>query len=258
MFKIGYMEYANVYPIFYYLLKNKNLSFFKSYPAELNKAMREGRIDLSPSSSIEYAKNSSLYKVISGISVSSVGAVKSVNVFSDIPLEKMGGKKIYFTKESNTSTVLTRIIFEEFYKIPVEYTNSLEEAHAELLIGDKALYSYYNTDYKYIFDLGQEWYKFTGLPFVFALWIVGKNAWQKDEFRLLADELRHYASISCKNYSHLTENYIELGYTAEQMSDYWNTIDYNLTDKHIEGLKLFYDYAHRLGEAPFVSEIGFC
>ena len=165
MFKIGYMEYANVYPIFYYLLKNKNLSFFKSYPAELNKAMREGRIDLSPSSSIEYAKNSSLYKVISGISVSSVGAVKSVNVFSNIPLEKMGGKKIYFTKESNTSTVLTRIIFEEFYKIPVEYTNSLEEAHAELLIGDKALYSYYNTDYKYIFDLGQEWYKFTGLPF---------------------------------------------------------------------------------------------
>ena len=42
MLKIGFMDYANVYPIFHYLLQDNNLEFIKGFPADLNKLMRNG------------------------------------------------------------------------------------------------------------------------------------------------------------------------------------------------------------------------
>lgn len=257
MLKIGYMEYANVYPIFYYLLQNKYVEFYKSYPAKLNEAMRNGKIDLSPASCIEYARNPKLYSIISGLSISSIGPVKSVNIFSNYQPKELHNKKIYFTKESNTSTVLARIILEKFYNIKPVYVNDINNADAELLIGDSALYSYYNTNYKYIIDLGKEWYHYTNLPFVFALWIVRKEVINNQSFATIYDELKRIVSICSKDYNILIDKYIPLGYTSEQMIDYWNTINYNLTDNHIEGLKLFYNLAYEINEIDSIPELIF-
>ncbi len=257
MFKIGYMEYANVYPIFYYLLQDKSLYFFKSYPAELNIAMRKGEIDLSPASCIEYARNPSLYNIIPDISVSSIGAVKSVNIFSNYKADELDGKKIFFTKESNTSTVLSRIILEKFYKINPIYVRDKSIADAELLIGDKALYSYYNSNYKYIIDLGLECYKFTNLLFLFALWIIRKSIENSNKIIKLINDIKGYAKKFTNNYNELATKYISAGYTTEQIIDYWNTIDYRLTSSHIEGLKLFYDLAYEIKEIGKTPKLNF-
>lgn len=257
MFKIGYMEYANVYPIFHYLLRDSSLEFKRGFPSDLNKAMRAGEIDVSPSSSIEYARNPELYKVISGLSVSSVGQVKSVIVFSRFKAKELDGKKIYFTRESNTSTVLCRIVLEKFYGISPIYTDIKDEADAELLIGDKALYAYYNHNSRYMIDLGAEWYSFTGLPFVFALWIAGKKASGLPEFTDFAERLRKCAADSAGGRAGLVDKYLSIGYTAERMLDYWDTIDYRLTDSHIKGLRLFYEKAFEIGETPYNPEICF-
>lgn len=258
MIKIGYMEYANVYPIFHYLLQNDSYEFMKGFPADLNKAMREGRIDVSPSSSIEYCRNHELYSIVPDISISSTGAVKSVNIFSNLSPKELHGKKLYFTKESNTSTVLARIILERYYDIKPQYVNDEKDCDAKLLIGDKALYEYYNTSYKYTIDLGEQWYKFTKLPFVFALWIVSKKATMAAGFKDFAAELQSYAGRSSKHNEELVGRYVTQGYTKEQMIDYWQTIDYRLTDKHIEGLRLFYKYAFELGETKQNPDIEFC
>ena len=131
------MDYANVYPIFYYLLQDKNLEFIKGFPADLNKLMRSGEVDISPVSSIEFARNHNQYVVHKNVCVSSIGAVKSVNIYSNYKAEDLDGKKIYFTKESNTSTVLCRIVLEKFYNIKPIYIDDESEADAKLLIGDK-------------------------------------------------------------------------------------------------------------------------
>lgn len=248
MFNIGYMDYANIYPIFYYLLNDKNLKFTKGYPAILNKSIREGIIDISPSSSIEFARNHNLYKVVPNICISSIGPVKSVNIYSKYKAEELDGKVIYFTKESNTSTVLCRIILEKFYKIKPIYTNNEDEADAKLLIGDKALFEYYNSKDDHIIDLGEEWYKFTKLPFTFALWIVRRDLEETEELKEFIERIHSIANIFPKDNDALSKSYIEKGYTLEQLDDYWNTIQYNITKDHIEGLKLFYDYAYSLGE----------
>lgn len=249
MIKIGFMDYANVYPIFYYLLQDKNVEFVKGYPAILNKAMRLGEIDISPTSSIEFARNHNLYKVHSSVCVSSIGAVKSVNLYSNYKVNELNGKKVYFTKESNTSTVLCRIVLEQFYNIKPVYVNDENNSDASLLIGDKALFEYYNTTKPYVIDLGLEWYSFTKLPFVFALWIINNNAVKKDYFETLYNNITKYAALFPKDISSLAPKYLSLGYSLEQLEDYWNTIVYEISPEHIKGLSLFYNLAYELGES---------
>ncbi len=249
MLKLGYMDYANVYPIFYYLLKDKNLDFLKGYPAELNQAMRKGEIDISPASSIEFARNHDLYKVHKRVCISSIGAVKSVNLYSNYQAEELNGKKVYFTKESNTSTVLCRIILEKFYNIKPIYVDNKDSADAVLLIGDKALYDYYNNLDCHIIDLGLEWYKFTSLPFVFALWLMNKNIESDPYFNTLYKNIIKYAEQFPKDLTALAPKYLDQGYSLDQLEDYWNTIDYGITNDHIKGLSLFYTLAYELGES---------
>ncbi len=247
MIKIGYMDYANVYPIFHHLLKHSNFSFVRGVPSLLNTAIREGAIDVSPSSSIEFARYPSYYKIIPDISISSIGEVKSVNLFSALPIEQLDNKRIMFTKESNTSTVLCKIILEKFYNIKPVYCCE-DGCDAELLIGDKALHKYYNNNYKYVYDLGKLWHEHTKLPFVFALWICRADIGVDDEMRELMELLRKYSAKTNEYSKNIINQYTKLGYTDEQMLDYWNIIDYKLSVKHIEGLSLFYKYAYEMGE----------
>lgn len=248
MLKIGFMDYANVYPIFYYLLQDKNIEYIKGVPSELNKAMRQGLIDVSPASSIEFARNHDLYNVHNKICVSSIGAVKSVNLYSNYKAEELKGKKIYFTKDSNTSTVLCRIVLEKFYNVKPIYVDDENNADASLLIGDKALFAYYNSSAPYIIDLGKEWYNFTKLPFVFALWIIKKSAEKDEYYHTLIENITKYGMLFPKDIENLAPKYLEKGYTLEQIEDYWNTIVYEMTDEHKKGLSLFYNLAYELGE----------
>lgn len=255
MLRIGFMDYANVYPIFHYMLKDSNLVFEKGVPSSLNVLLRSGKIDISPVSSIEFSRNHELYRIVDNVCVSSRGAVKSVLLLSDYSIKELDGKKVYFTKESNTSTVLCRIILELFYKIKPIYVSERTEYDAELLIGDRALTEYYNTGYKNIIDLGLEWFNHVNLPFVFALWTVNKNAVNNEYFASFEKQLKEYASIFPKDIAELAPRYISRGYTKEQLEDYWNTIIYEFTDEHKKGLSLFYKYACEIGESGSDSSI---
>lgn len=249
--RIGYMDYANVYPIFHRLLEKGGLEFKKGFPADLNNALRSGEIDVSPSSSVEFCRNPDNYKIIDGISVASVGSVKSVCLFTNFRPADISGKKIYFTKESNTSTVLCRIILEKFYNVRPVYVSSGESKDGKLLIGDKALVQYYHNDkYKYIVDLGEEWYKATGLPFVFALWLANASICEDPAFPVFRRDLLKIAEESPKIRSSLAGRYNDKGLSSAHMEDYWQVIDYSFSADYKKGLSLFYKYAFEIRETP--------
>lgn len=251
MLKVGFMDYANVYPIFHYIKDMIGVEFLKSYPSNLNIAIRDKVIDISPSSSIEFIRNYEQYNIIP-LSISSTGKVKSVLIISDCPIEDLDGKKIYFTKESNTSTILSRIVLEKFYNIKPVYTIDRDDKNisAELIIGDSALKEYYSssTSSKNIIDLGEEWYKSTSLPFVFGLWIMNKTVIGNPNLNNFIETIIEISKKDKKENLKFIDKYINFGITKEQMLQYWNTIDYNFTDDHIKGLELFYRYAYELGE----------
>ena len=219
--------------------------------------LAEGTIDACPSSSYEYGLHSEDYYLLPGHSISSVGPVHSVLLFTPGPLHTLSGTEVAITGESATSINLLKILRLEFcgfnnvdFEVPGgEVEESLKLGQSVLLIGDRALAAARDCPPAYqVTDLGALWYHFTGMPFVFALWILRREAVKKSpkEVVRLAAQLqasRHHA------FNHLHEMAAQLsvktGFTAARLEDYWRGMSYDLTDGHIEGLRLYFTLCHK-------------
>jgi len=256
--KVGWIQYANVYPIFYVLEKEnllEDVHLVKGVPSQLNWALRNNLIDVSPSSSVEYLLNQELYDYIDGICISSKEYVGSVLLFSEHELEKIDGEKILLTDQSATSHLLLRIILEKFMGLKPFYDISSAPHTGEsfLLIGDDALRYRKLNNGKKVYDLANLWYQHTGLPFVFALWIVRKEITYPEnklytKYIQLKDRLL-YARNKCKAYfSEMVKDYYLKDFmTEEEILYYWKeNMDYELTEKHKKSLETFKKYINLL------------
>lgn len=261
--KIGRIPFANLFPIFYTLEKEFDCSsyeFINGVPSLLNQMLREGTIDLSPSSSVEYLRNSSLYGFVDGISVSSRGAVGSIFLFSSMPIESLDGRTICVTSQSATSVALLDIVLTRFFSIKyssmVSQNPASTDAEAFLLIGDEALKfgSMFKSSapklsrYPFMYDLGEIWYEKTGLPFVFALWIVRKELYNREDLRhelfvKFVGDLMKAKEKSLHNLIEIAGHSPMKAFLSEnEIISYWNMLDYELSDEHKKGLNLFRDY----------------
>ncbi|MBI5847288.1 MAG: menaquinone biosynthesis protein [Nitrospirae bacterium] len=261
--KIGKISYANVWPIFYMLERDADCSsyeFVEGVPSALNRMLREGSIDISPSSSIEYLKNPALYDIIENHSIDSNGPVGSVLLFSKKPIGDLEGETILLTSQSETSIALLQITLRKFYGLSCRYLQTAEplgkaiRSHAAyLLIGDDALTEAANWPDLHIYDLGQLWTEHTGLPFTYALWLLRKESRREKESlvrRFVSDlegaqqralgDLDGIAAVSPFR-SILPE---------KQLADYWRGISYTFSAAHKKGFALFRQYATELGLLP--------
>lgn len=257
--RIGQIEYANCTPIFAALHDNfdcGNYRFIKGVPAQLNGMLHRGEIDVCPSSSIEYGKSPESYLLLPDISISSVGPVKSVLLFSRLPIEELDNRSIALTTESDTSVNLLKIILAKRYgftnlfeRSSLPLPEALKNYSALLLIGDAALRESMANRDLFVYDLGELWLGFTGLPFVFALWMVTRAAAEQKRgemqslvVRLLAAKQRAYDS-----YGDIADRCREREWIGkEALVDYWRTISYDLTPRHLEGAATFFRYAKEL------------
>ncbi|RUM28955.1 MAG: hypothetical protein DSY42_07485 [Aquifex sp.] len=223
MFKVGKVSYVNTIPLFH---KLKSFPIIEGVPSELVKLLRNGEIQAGIVSSVEYFFFPEKYLILPNISISSKGSVCSVKLFSHKPIEEI--KSVNITSASLTSRYLLYYIFEEkFGFLPEE--KKLSEAEAILLIGDEALE---NEEYPYVYDLGEEWYKFHKLPFVFALFLVRRDA-DKDFSKRLHKEI-----IKSLN-SFFKEAINNFGRYRFYFTD---CIDYSLKDEHLRSLDIFFEY----------------
>lgn len=269
MLRIGQIDYANCVPIFTMLKRCFDCSGFRfvtGVPSELNAMLMRGEIDVSPSSSIEYGKSTEKYLLLPDLSISSVGPVKSVFLFSRVPIEKLDGAKIALTSESDTSVNLLRVILAKRYgftnsfaSCPVPLQEALRDFPAMLLIGDAALRSASQQGDLFVYDLGELWYEFTGLPFVFALWIIRREAVEnrRSEVKALHADLLAAKELARKDYDSLSLQSLSCPWMPRaELAAYWHNISYDLTPSHLEGLATFFRYAADLGivgRAPEIS-----
>jgi len=261
MLKVGRIGFANCTPLFMALSEigdDGSIELVNGVPTELNRRLVEGGLDLSPSSSVAYLKNDDRLGFLPDLSISSIGEVASVLLFSDVELEKLGGAPLSLTPTSATSVVLTRVLLERFASVTPRYVAGDEECVAELQIGDTALKRGRDNPRRYCYDLGELWYRATGTPFVFALWIA-----RIDSVREKPDEVRRFyrTMIACRQLAY--RNYHAYSATApesqwlgrEALERYWATISYDLTDWHMSGLKRFAAEAVSLGVLDHVPEL---
>lgn len=258
--KIGIIQYANLFPVFYTLQKECDCSsyeFVEDVPSRLNLMLRKGAVDISPSSSIEYLKNPDLYRIIEGHSISSRGPVGSILLFSDKPFEALNGAVIDVSSQSETSVALLDIILKKFYMVDavLRVSDSPESSGANifLLIGDDALkYSVKDTQKNYIvYDLGEIWHRKTGLPFVFALWIARKEFFEqpikKQLLKRFTEDLNKTKKSSLSKLDELAKHSPLKSFMKEdEIVAYWRKIDYGLSDENKKGLELFNRYLKEL------------
>ncbi len=268
--RIGRIAYLNVAPYFHYLHEEGFTGeVVAGVPSALNAMLAEGTIDACPSSSYEYGLHADDYFLLPGHSISSVGPVHSVLLFTPGPLATLSGTEIAITGESATSINLLKILLNEFcsvdnvsFLVPSgEVENLLKEGQSALLIGDRALDAAKNCPAHFqITDLGALWYHFTGLPFVFALWILRREAVTKfpDEISALANQLHESRNRAFSNLHEMaTELSVKSGFTAGQLEEYWRGMSYDLSDGHVEGLKLYFTLCYKHGLLEKIPEFHF-
>ncbi|PIP69312.1 MAG: futalosine synthase [Nitrospirae bacterium CG_4_10_14_3_um_filter_44_29] len=283
--RIGKIPYANLFPIFYILENECDCSeyeFVEGVPSAVNRMLRMGEVDVSPSSSIEYLRHSDEYAIVENHSISSMGTVGSIILLSRKPIEELNGLPVLTSSQSETSVALLEIIFRKFYGIRCSLKSvdlgyqlsaasggiSYQLSEAYLLIGDdalKAVKSYelkvksenrnsqlstLNSQLMFIYDLGELWHKHTGLPFTFALWIYKKDCCKEkaELMKRFKNDLNKAKRLALENFKMIaTESPLKGILTENELISYWNQISYDFGQEHKKGLELFRKYSEELG-----------
>ncbi|MBW1646392.1 MAG: menaquinone biosynthesis protein [Deltaproteobacteria bacterium] len=261
---IGEIDFLNCLPLFTRLQKGggsrDDWQFVKGDPARLNGCLAAGSIDISPSSSMEYALRSSRYFLFPRLAISSHREVQSVIFLSRQPLEKLRPGTIALTSQSLTSVYLLQLILFHFHRYePDDFTFTTGEIQpftadspAALVIGDQALHLYHRPPAGFrVYDLGALWYRFTGLPFVYALWIGNRRALDSGDKEEQLRELHRQLLADKSRLPRFFPDLLELTdrlyprLSREVILNYWQrAISYDLGPRELAGLRLFYRLAH--------------
>ena len=264
MLRIGLVSYLNTAPLIFGLRKEKGWVFEEDHPTHLNRALREGALDLALVSSLEYAQNARDYLLLPDISISATGRVGSVLLFGRRRLEELNREEIVLTPASATSVALLKLLLEDFCGLRPRYRKGTLkdglEASAYLAIGDEALRLRFQDLFPESYDLAALWMEHTGLPFVFAVMAVRRDSWKEkmDEIKAFAGALylsraRGVATLKdiaarCQGIS---------GLSAGECLLYLKGIEYDLSGLKQEALGVFYEHLRRRGEIEAAPPLEF-
>src|SRR6267378_7066713 len=156
-------------------------------PSELNDLLVAGELDMSVISAIEYARHGKDLVLLPDLAISCDGPVRSVALFSRRSVGQLDGRTVLLSASSRTSVALLELLCRDVWKIRSKFAEARAEAQdlealaalpheAVLVIGDAALALAARGTYAHRYDLGEQWKRWTGLPFVFAVWAARRSA----------------------------------------------------------------------------------
>jgi chorismate dehydratase len=269
--RVGHIQFLNCLPMYYGLIHHGALgemNLTKGTPARLNRWLIEGKLDISPISAIEYARNASDLLLLPDISVGSDGEVKSILLASKEPIEKLGGRSIALADTSRTSQLLLKMILKDKYgleatyrELPPDLDRMLAQADAALLIGDPALRALWkqNNDL-FLYDLGAEWKSYTGRRMVYALWAVRRDYYEKWPDRVAA-VYKYFLDSMAYSVLHIdriaAETAPERQFDAAFLANYFLTLRFDLHAGYKRDFLVFLSKAKELGYLDEVPEMEF-
>ena len=268
--RIGQIPYANCTPLFTVLRAEwdgERYRFVTGDPTRLNRLLVQGRIDVCPASSIAYARHADALRILPDLSISAVGTVESILLLSRVPLGDLDRRSIACTAASASSVVLLKILLSRFHRIRARLvtarragTGSLKRHAAVLLIGDDALRAAQREAHLYRYDLGRMWHDYTGLPFVFALWLARRELLDRipEDLHRLASDLRQAKAKAYRSLGSMARTAPEAQWLGTKaLLRYWRTISYDFTHQHEKGLRRFYREAKAVGAIARVPPLRF-
>ena len=205
-------------------------------PSDCAGKVIDGTVDLGliPVAAIPHVPNAN---IISDYCIGSVGAVNSVFIFSTVPAEQI--RTVKLDRESRTSNNLAKVLLKFHFKQEVQFTTEANAVtDAIILIGDRTFGK--KGEYAYVYDMGEEWMKFTGLPFVYAAWVANKEIPEA-----FVNEFNAALKLGLESRAEVIKNLPEN--PVFDLGDYlMHKLDFELTDKKRTALNLFLSYIERL------------
>ena len=184
------------------------------------------------------------WEIISDFCIGAVGAVNSVFIFSNCDISEI--RTLQLDPQSRSSNNLAKVLLKNFWKADhlmivkdaPDYAQSDDQHTGFVQIGDRTFGK--KNQYPFVYDLAEEWQKFTGLPFVFAAWIANKNI--PHEFIVEFNQSLKYGL------GHRAELLKELPARPDfDLEDYlMHKLDFDLTEDKKTALYLFLDYVKAL------------
>jgi len=179
--KITAVSYLNTKPLLYGLVQEEGMEeaidLELDIPAIGAKKLMEGKRDLGliPVGAIpQLIEAGRTVNVISDFCIGCDGAVKTVCIYSDCPIEEI--TELYLDNHSRTSVKLAQVLLKEYWKLNPRFLKAedgfidkVKGKRAAVVIGDRTIGL--EEKHAYVYDLGVFWKKHTGLPFVFAAWV---------------------------------------------------------------------------------------
>ena len=239
--RVGIVNYLNTKPLVYGLERPpiKDLIELKGdYPAKLAEMLIHDEIDvgLIPLAVIPQLPS---YHIIGNYCIGAEAEIATVALFSEVPMNEI--KKIYLDYQSRSSVALLKFLVKEYWGINPgiiqaendDYRREIKGTTAGLVIGDRAFEQ--RKISTFIYDLGSEWRKITGLPFVFAAWISIKE--------LPADFIKSFDEANAMGLAHIDEIVKENPFDLYDLSKYYNLhLSYRLDEQKKKGMELFLKY----------------
>ena len=181
------------------------------------------------------------YHIVSDYCIGATRAVNSVFIFSDKPVHEI--KTIRLDTQSRTSNALARVLLKHYWNLFPEIVSG--EADAFVEIGDRTFGK--KANYAYAYDLAEEWIKFSGLPFAFAVWASNKS--------ISKAFLNKFNEALAYGLNHRTEVLSQLQpFPNFDLKDYlFERIDYPFSEQKKEALMMFLNLASQLSEPEVIE-----
>ena len=203
--------------------------------------------------------------ILPGVAIASRQEVRSILLVSKVPVEKI--QTVALDTSSLTSVALVKVFFakwwggkRKFTSMDPDLESMLQLNDAALLIGDSALKVDRSKFLTY--DLAEEWFRFTGKPFVFAFWAVRKDALKDKTSNLdlaaIFQRSRNHG-LAPDNLNEIAREWApRVGLSEADVRSYLtDNIHYYLDPAHIEGLQLYYRFAQECGALPTAPALDF-
>ena len=243
-----------------YGLEQKNIDhrfiIQKDTPAVCSQKLIEKNINFGLLPTIDYEQGKGSWKIIPNLCIAARGPVKSVNLFFNKDMR--GIKTIAIDNNSRSSYFLLKVLMQERYQIEPDYILMapdlelmLKSADAALITGDLGLH--YRAENNSCLDLGEEWFDFTGLPFVFAFWAGIENVLKPSDVQ----NIMKSSEIGRKSLDKIAAEYaINGSLSSDVYSNYLTkNICYDFGPEQRQGLEEFYRYCFYLSFIDHIPEV---
>lgn len=249
--QIGCVSYLNSKPLIEPMVQRSDCRVHFAVPSALLAMLERRTVAAALAPVVDYQTSESELILVPAGGICCDGPTLTVRIYSAVEAKQI--RRLHADTDSHTSVILSQIILRKRYGVEPEVIPMAagravphDENDALLLIGDKVVNAAPNQwQYPVQLDLGEQWKQFTGLPFVFAMWMMRADAVDEKLALVLADARRRGLTMTHE----LAERYAATSGWPVSLAERYFTeyLKYEITADRRRGLALFYQYARELG-----------